>query len=128
MSDFLIDEKQWQNFAGLIYSKLKPGGLYSITHFSERESCATGCHKARLDELKILFPDNKWEQIKPWYRSSWGNKEKDGHEYYAYKAVLSKKPESVKWNNFSNNINMTQKPELVFEVPNLGLDFLKNNI
>ena len=93
MSHFLIDEEQRQKFAGLIYSKLKPGGLYSITHFSEKEYYATDCYKANLDELKSLFPDSKWKQLKPWYRSSWCNKEKGGHEHHAYKAVLQKTPE-----------------------------------
>lgn len=89
MSHCLKEEDQREKFVTLVQAKLKPGGLYSITHFSENETLSTEHFETDLEGLKNLFPDDNWEEVMPWHEVSW--KRKDGQKHFAYKAVLRKK-------------------------------------
>lgn len=90
MSHYFQTEEQRAKFAELVKEKLKRGGLYSITHFSENEKSANKTlHKATLKELKSLFPEDSWDDnIMSWREESW---ESGGNKHFAYKSVLKKK-------------------------------------
>ena len=89
MSHCLTEESQREQFVALVRSKLKTGGLYSITHFSEKEILSQDHFKTNLEGLKRLFPGENWEEVMSWQEASW--KRADGQEHHAYKAVLRKK-------------------------------------
>ncbi len=89
MSHYFKTQDERIKFAELVKDKLKKGGLYSITHFSENEIAAKNLNHAKLDELKTLFSDVDWDDnIMPWNEESW---ESGGNKHFAYKAVLRKK-------------------------------------
>lgn len=88
LSHCLTENSQREQFANLVYSKLKRGGLYSITHFSEKEILSQSHYRTDLAGLKELFPEEKWTEVMPWQEASW--KRKDGQEHHAYKAVLKR--------------------------------------
>ncbi len=88
MSHYFQTEKEFKKFAELVKEKLKKGGLYSITHFSENETAAKKLHHAKLEDLRNLFPDIAWDNsIMPWKEESW---ESGGNKHFAWKAVLKK--------------------------------------
>ena len=89
MSHCLTEEPQRDRFASSVRSKLKPGGLYSITHFSEKEILSQNHYKTNLKGLQGLYPETYWEAVMPWQEASW--KRADGKEHHSYKAVLRKK-------------------------------------
>jgi SAM-dependent methyltransferase len=89
MSHCLTEPDQRAAFVSLILSKLKPGGLYSITHFSENEVLSTEHFQTDLEGLKNLFSEEDWEMVMPWKEESW--QRDDGKKHYAYNAVLRKK-------------------------------------
>lgn len=88
LSHCLTEDYQREQFTGLVYSKLKLNGLYSITHFSEKEILSEGHYRTDLERLKKLYPEDEWEEVMPWQEASW--KREDGQEHHAYKAVLRK--------------------------------------
>ena len=89
MSHYFKTEEERIEFAELVKNKLKKGGLYSITHFSENEIAAKGLNHAKKEEVKALFPDILWdESIMPLHETSW---ESGGNKHFAYKAVLKKR-------------------------------------
>ncbi len=89
MSHYFKTQEDRVKFAELVKEKLKKGGLYSITHFSENEIAAKNLTHANLEDLKSLFPDTVWDDSSmPWKEESW---ESGGNKHFAYKAVLRKK-------------------------------------
>lgn len=88
LSHCLTEDDQREQFVNLVYSKLKPGGLYSITHFSEKETLSQNYYRTDLAGLKELFPGEKWTEVMPWQEASW--KREDSQEHHAYKAVLKR--------------------------------------
>lgn len=86
MSHYLIDTNSRQTFAGLVATRVKPGGLYSLTHFSEHEKLARGVYLATEEELRSLFPNNTWTEVLPLHEESW--KRPDGKQHFAYKVVF----------------------------------------
>jgi cyclopropane fatty-acyl-phospholipid synthase-like methyltransferase len=89
MSHYLNNLEKRNKFAQLVHEKLKPSGLYSITHFSEHEAAAQGHLCAPLAELQNLFPESTWDQtLLPWHEETWDS---GGSRHFAYKAVLRKR-------------------------------------
>jgi len=89
MSHYFKTHEERIKFAELVREKLKQGGLYSITHFSENEVAAKNLTHAKLEELKTLFTETVWDDsIMPWKEESW---ESGGNKHFAWKAVLKKR-------------------------------------
>ncbi len=89
MSHYFKTEEERIKFSELVKEKLEKGGLYSITHFSEKETAAKDLTHANLEDLKKLFPEAVWDDgVMPWQEESW---ESGGNKHFAYKAVLRKK-------------------------------------
>ncbi len=88
MSHCLENNEEKRKLANTVYNKLKPNGLYTITHFSENEVLVPSIG-ATLNTLKKLYSTNKWKEVKPWHKISW--KRHDGKKHYAYTSILEKK-------------------------------------
>ncbi|MDD3647517.1 MAG: class I SAM-dependent methyltransferase [Candidatus Dojkabacteria bacterium] len=86
LSHCLVDQVQRKRYFELIRGKLKKGGLYSITHFSENEVLSQTHFKTDLPGLKKLFSSQYWRPELDWQEENWARK--DGKKHFAYKAVL----------------------------------------
>jgi SAM-dependent methyltransferase len=81
-----LEKQQKQKLVNTVHEKLREQGLYAIVHFSEKETLAPG--GTNLEDLKDLFPIEKWKELKSWKRISW--KRFDGKKHFAYTAILEK--------------------------------------
>jgi len=89
MSHYLAGQQK-ARFAALVHSKLRAGGLYATSHFSDNEPPHPegGIHTATLKELRQIYPECKWQEAKAWQEVKWAGSNNITHS--AWTAVLKK--------------------------------------